>query len=139
MDNEYKLINSSSLNLTFDMILKILIELLPALLPILVYCLWLFVRAIARKMIIKNLEKKAGGIIDATYEEIKKEPKVDPIISNFSLQNRQFIIVLYLSFFIAIICFLFFAIRVPHIEKGEYVPAYIENGEVVPSKIVAPK
>lgn len=121
------------------MILKILIELLPALLPIILYCLWLFVRIIARKMIIYNLEKKSEKIINATYEEIKKEPKIDPIIGDFSLQNRQFIIVLYLSFFIAIICFLFFALRVPRVENGQYVPAYIENGEIVPSKIVAPK
>ena len=122
------------------MILKILIELLPALLPIIIYCLWIVVRQVAREIIInsakKKAAKKAGKIIDATYEEIKKEPKFDPIINDFSLQNRQFIIVLYLSFFIAIICFLFFAIRVPHIEKGEYVPAHIENGKVIEGKII---
>ncbi len=118
------------------MILKILIELLPALLPIIIYCLWLLVRGIAREMIVKSAKKKSGKIIDATYEEIKKEPKFDPIINDFSLQNRQFIIVLYLSLFIAIICFLFFAIRVPHIEKGEYVPAHMENGKVVEGKII---
>ncbi len=118
------------------MILKILIELLPAFLPIIIYCLWLLARSIARKMIIRSLEKQAGKIINATYEEVKKEPKSDPIISNFSLQNRQFIIVLYLSFFIAIICFLFFAIRVPKIEKGQYVPARIEDGKIMPGKII---
>jgi hypothetical protein len=118
------------------MILKILIELLPALLPILVYCLWLFVRSIARKMIIRSLDKKANKIIDATYEEVKKESETDKIIGDFSLQNRQFITVIYLSFFIAIICFLFFAIRVPQIEKGKYVPAYMEDGKVIPGKIV---
>lgn len=118
------------------MILKILIELLPALLPVLVYCLWLLVRGIARKMIVRGLRKKSEKIINATYEAIRKEPKVDPIISDFSLQNRQFIIVLYLSFFTAIICFLFFAIRVPNIEKGEYVPAHMENGKVIEGKII---
>ncbi len=118
------------------MILRILIELLPALLPIFIYCLWLFVRAIARRMIVKSLAKKSGKILDATYEEIKNEEKSDPIISDFSLQNRQFITVLYLSFFIMIICFLFFAIRVPRIEKGEYIPAHMENGKVMPGKII---
>ncbi|MES2677220.1 MAG: hypothetical protein V4612_02755 [Pseudomonadota bacterium] len=118
------------------MILRILIELLPALVPIFVYCLWLFVRRIARRMIVKNLAKKSGKILDATYEEVKNEEKNDPIISDFSLQNRQFITVLYLSFFIMIICFLFFAIRVPRIEKGRYIPAHLENGKIVPAKIV---
>ncbi len=118
------------------MILKLLLKIWPALIPLLIYCLWLLVRAFARKMIAKHLVKKSEKIINATYQEIKPEPKTDPLMSNFSLQNRQFIVVLYLSFFVAIICFLFFAISVPHIEKGQYIPAHIEDGKVIPGKII---
>ncbi len=78
-----------------------------------------------------------GKVIDATYEEIKpKENTKNQQTGNFSLKNRQFIIVLYLSLFIAIICFLFFAIRLPNIVEGNYIPAHIENGKVVPAQII---
>jgi hypothetical protein len=118
------------------MIIKLLLKIWPALLPIIIYCLWIIAMAIAKKMIAKSLAKKSGKIIDATYQEIKNEQKIDPIIGNFSLQNRQFIIVLYLSFFIAIICFLFFAIRIPYIEGGKYIPAHMEDGKIVPAEII---
>ncbi len=118
------------------MIIKLLLKIWPALLPIIIYCLWIIAMAIVKKMIAKSLAKKSGKIIDATYQEIKNEQKIDPIIGNFSLQNRQFIIVLYLSFFIAIICFLFFAIRVPYIEGGKYIPAHMEDGKIVPAEII---
>ena len=115
--------------------IKILVEILPAFLPIIIYFLWLLVRMSARKIIVKNLEK-SGKIINATYQEVKNDQKTDQIISDFSLQNKNFIIVLYLSFFIAIICFLFFALRVPKIENGKYIPAHIENSKIIPSRIV---
>lgn len=118
------------------MILKFLLKIWPALLPILIYCLWILVQ----KIIYKFFAKKAGKIIDATYEEVnnKEEKKQNPTdkAGNFSLHNRQFIMILYLSFFIAIICFLFFAIRVPKIENGKYVPAHIENGKIIPGEII---
>lgn len=117
------------------MILKLLLKIWPALTPILLYCLWILVQVIARK-----IKRKSGKIIDATYEEVGVNQKMDGDIKkkvgDFSLHNKQFIMVLYLSFFVAIICFLFFAIRVPKIEEGKYVPAHIKGGIVVPGKII---
>ncbi len=120
------------------MIIKLLLKIWPALTPILIYCLWI----LAQKIAYRILTKKAGRIINATYQEVnpnrsnqKEDNKETQKVSHFSLQNRQFIIVLYLSFFIAIVCFLFFAIRVPRIEGGKYIPAHMENGKIIPSKI----
>ncbi len=81
----------------------------------------------------KASEKASGSgkIIDAIYNEKNKS------FGDFSLQNRQFIMTLYLSFFLALICFLFFAIRVPRVEKGEYIPAHIEEGKIVPARIIS--
>jgi hypothetical protein len=121
------------------MILKLLLKIWPALTPIIIYCLWILAQKIAYKIIAKKISK-AGKIINATYSEVNKDEEnsknTEESIGNFSLQNRKFIMVLYSSFFIAIICFLFFAIRVPKIENGKYVPAYMEDGKVVPGKIV---
>ena len=101
--------------------LRFLLKIWPALLPIAIYSLWLWA-------------KKKSKSIDATYQELDKDGK--PKQGDFSLQNRKFIVVLYLSLLIAILCFLFFAIRVPNIEEGTYVPAHMKNGKVIPAEIV---
>jgi hypothetical protein len=122
------------------MIIKLLLKIWPATTPILVYFLWILAKGIARKIIMRSLNKKANRIIDGVFEEVDKEQKNSPEeekkIGDFSLQNRQFIVVLYLSIFVAIICFLFFALNTPKIEAGEYVPARIENGKIIPAKII---
>ncbi len=119
--------------------IKLLLKIWPALTPIIIYFLWILAQKLAYKIIARKIAKKAGRIIDATYQEVNPNNTQDNKkgkVGDFSLQNRQFIMVLYLSLFIAIICFLFFAIRVPKIEKGEYVPAHMENGKVLPGRIV---
>ncbi|MCE3255578.1 MAG: hypothetical protein K0R25_1072 [Rickettsiaceae bacterium] len=121
------------------MIIKFLLKIWPALLPILIYCLWIAFKKINRAIIAKREAEKSGKIINATYQEAEKnvgKQNDEKAVGDFSLYNQRFVTILYLSLFIAIICFLFFAIRVPRIEKGEYVPAHIENGKVVPGKII---
>ena len=126
------------------MILKLLLKIWPAITPIIIYCFWLFVQSIIKKTIAKNTHKKLGKIIEATYQEFDsntEKPTHNQVnsqekISDFSLNNKNFIIVLYFSFFIAIICFLFFAISVPRIENGKYVPAHIEDGKITTGKII---
>ncbi|MFT6106038.1 MAG: hypothetical protein ACJA0S_000971 [Rickettsiales bacterium] len=122
------------------MIIKLLLKIWPAITPILIYSLWLLAKGIARKIIMRSLDKKANKIIDGVFEEVNKEQKGDvkeeKVIGDFSLENRQFILVLYVSIFIAIICFLFFALNSPKIAEGQYVPAHIENGKIMPARII---
>ncbi|MFT5703017.1 MAG: type IV secretory pathway TrbL component [Rickettsiales bacterium] len=115
------------------MLLKLILKIWPALTPILIYFFWVLAKAFARKMLLKALNQKSDKIIEATYSEDRKESEE---MGDFSLKNKKFIAVIYLSFFIAIICFLFFAISVPKIEEGQYVPAYIEDGKIIPAKII---
>ncbi len=118
------------------MLLKLILKIWPALLPIAIYCLWILVRYLMRRA----AAKKSGNIIDGVYTEVKNDAgeasNFKQETGDFSLHNQRFVKVLYLSLFIAIICFLFFAIRVPRIEEGEYVPAHIEDGKVIPAKII---
>ena len=126
------------------MIIKLLLKIWPALLPILIYCLWILAQRIFNKL----WNRKSARIINATYQEVnhqevnpnhKESDQTNDKINDFSLQNHRFIVVLYLSFFVAIICFLFFAIRVPLIEDGKYVPAHMEEGKIVPGAIISPR
>lgn len=114
------------------MLIKFLLKIWPSLIPFLLYFLWI------------KLRKKNSKIIDATYQEVDRDgnPKSDQLKSqakspgDFSLQNRRFVTIVYVSLVIAIICFLFFAIRVPHVENGKYIPAEIRDGKIVPGKVV---
>ena len=121
------------------MIIKLLLKIWPALLPILIYCLWILAQRIFNKL----WNRKSARIINATYQEVnpnhKESDQTNDKINDFSLQNHRFIVVLYLSFFVAIICFLFFAIRVPLIEDGKYVTAHMEEGKIVPGAIISPR
>ena len=130
------------------MIIKFLLKIWPALLPILVYFLSIILQKVIRNIFKKKAGKKIGKIINATYHEVKSKNeiqneedlnKANYKIGNFSLQNQYFIMVLYLSFFISIMCFLFFAIRPPKIEEGRYIPAHIKDGKVIPWKIIDEK
>lgn len=92
------------------MILKILLKLWPALIPILLYLLWIWLS--------KKLNKKS--YIEAEFQEIKKDDKKSQEttqnsanyqkIGDFSLKNTIFIAVIYSSLVITILSFLFFAI-----------------------------
>ena len=91
------------------MILKILLKLWPALIPILLYILWVWLS--------KKLKQK--DYIDADFQEVKDDKKSNKDstrkaknrqIGAFSLRNTIFIAVIYLSLILTILSFLFFAI-----------------------------
>jgi len=108
------------------MILRFLLKIWPAWTVIFIYLFWVF---IIERIILKKLRK--AKIIDGEFEEINSN-KSGP----FSLKNRGFLFTLYLSLIALIISFLFLAVHTPHIENGNYVPAKIKDGKIIPGKIV---
>ncbi|MFT6332083.1 MAG: hypothetical protein ACJAW3_000408 [Lentimonas sp.] len=123
------------------MILKLILKLWPAITPILIYFFWIIAKRIAQHLAMKVLQKGARKIIDGEFFEVKKGEKKDEKeeekIGDFSLQNRHFIIVLYLSFVAAIFCFLFFALQTPRMQENvKYIPPHMENGKVIQGKVI---
>lgn len=88
------------------MLLKILLKIWPALLPIFLYFLWNY---LLKKIIAKIFGKKQ--YIDAKYQDLDDKSKSKQEISPYSFQNKQFIFVIYLSLIFLIISFLSFAIN----------------------------
>jgi hypothetical protein len=85
------------------MLLKLLIKIWPALTPIFLYIFWVIIR----RIIFKLLNKK--NYINANYSDLDNDnPK--NTISPYSLKNKQFIFVIYLSLIFLIISFLSFAL-----------------------------
>lgn len=71
--------------------LKIILKLWPALSPIVIYFLWVLLeRLILKKIFSKKNEKDGEKIIGESSTEIKE-------VGTFSLQNRRFVFVLYIS------------------------------------------
>ncbi|MDA7705150.1 hypothetical protein N8772_01555 [Rickettsiales bacterium] len=87
------------------MILKILLKIWPALTPIFLYIIWNFIVA---KIIMRFSNKK--DYIDANYQNLNDKAKKDDI-SLYSLKNKKFIFVIYLSLIFLIISFLSFALQ----------------------------
>lgn len=89
--------------------LKLLLKIFPALTPIIFYFIWIYV---IEKFIIKKLIKK-NKIIEAEKEigskSTEKKFKTKKV-GNFSLQNQNFVKILYLTLIIAIFNFVFLAI-----------------------------
>lgn len=87
------------------MILKILLKIWPALLPLTIYFLWV--------MTLKILTRrgKKGNFVEGEFQEINKDGQKinEQKPSPFSLNNKYFIITLYLSLISLIISFIFFA------------------------------
>lgn len=84
------------------MLIRLLLKIWPALLPILFYLFWIFV---VEKIIIKKFFKKSK-IIEGEFKIVGEGETAQPnnsSIPKFSLQNRVFVMVLYLSFILAII------------------------------------
>jgi hypothetical protein len=82
------------------MLLKILLKIWPALTPIILYIIW--------NILIKILFKKKD-YIEADYKDVNN--KTTSNISPYSLKNKQFIFVIYLSLIFLIISFLSFALQ----------------------------
>ena len=103
------------------MLMKILLKIWPALTPILLYTIWqLFIKRIINRIFRKNYCAKNNNsqsnneekIIEGEFVEVgdkksdqKFESKSDKI---FSLENKNFVIILYLSLILAIACMISF-------------------------------
>ncbi len=107
------------------MLLKLLLKLLPALIPVFSYIFWvvivegIIVRYILNKIYNKN--KKNSDVIDGDYEIVgdKSTKSSDkfanyqsrPLKERFSLQDKIFVSVIYLSLVIAILSLIYFALK----------------------------
>lgn len=113
------------------MLLKLLLKIWPALVPIVIYLLWFLVF----KKNFKRLDK--NEIIDGEFQEIynqKNQIRKEPS-SNFSLKDPKFIAAVYLSLITAIICFLVFAITSTVKKSNNYEPAGLRGGDVTSDKL----
>ncbi len=87
--------------------IKAILKLWPALTPIILYVLWIFV---FKKLINKLFRKK--DYIDGEFVEIKdKNDKNQQKVNNFSLENPKFVIILYISLVFMIVSLIFLAIK----------------------------
>jgi len=88
------------------MIVKILLKIWPALIPITIYLLWVFVIS---KFLKKISERKK--LIEGKKIVGEKSTSSSMKISYFSLKNRNFILVLYFSLIAVILSLILFAIE----------------------------
>jgi len=95
--------------------MKILLKIWPALTPILIYAIYqLFLKKLLNKIYkSKNNFNQSNStkIIDAEIEEVvgQKNTETKNSTNIFSLHNKNFIIILYLSLILAIVAVLSFA------------------------------
>lgn len=80
--------------------LQLLLKLWPALIPIILYVLWILIKKSRQKPITE-------------YEIVaeKSDKKITKTISDFSLQNKHFIIVIYLTLIFGILAIVTMAIN----------------------------
>lgn len=88
------------------MFLKLLLKIWPALTPIILYIFWTF---IIEGILIKKLLKKSSIIATSKRKNKDKEEYVINEVGTFSLQNKKFVIVLYISLILGIATMLNFA------------------------------
>lgn len=116
------------------MVLKILLKIWPALIPIALYLLWILVKFIVRKSSAKEnyIEGEFKEVNDRKAHEEKQnlQSKMSPkseVAGNFSLKNRSFVIVIYLSLIAIIISFLYFALEPKDSKNKAQLPVYEIN------------
>ncbi len=100
------------------MLLKIISRIWPALLPIFLYLVWVY---FLKRLLLKISKKKEiidGEVIDdekivgeKSTQASKKNANQSQKQNNFSLQNRHFVFVLYLSLVLAILSFIALALN----------------------------
>ena len=108
------------------MLIKILLKIWPALTPILLYAIWqLFIKKIINCILRKNYCAKNNNsqsnneekIIEGEFAEVKKNQENQNFSAKkndeepnkiFSLNNKNFVIILYLSLILAIACVISF-------------------------------
>ena len=110
--------------------MRFILKLWPALTPILFYLIWVFV---IERLILKKLLKKSD-IIEGEKIIGEKSTNVRKL-SPFSLENRKFMVVLYLSIIFAIITLIISALSSPNKDTASYVPASYKDGKIIPPKI----
>jgi hypothetical protein len=108
------------------MLIKILLKIWPALTPILLYAIWqLFIKKIINRLFRKNYCAKNNNsqsnneekIIEGEFAEVKKNQESQNFSAKkndeepnkiFSLNNQNFVRILYLSLILAIACVISF-------------------------------
>ncbi|MBM5782692.1 MAG: hypothetical protein FJ368_04640 [Pelagibacterales bacterium] len=111
------------------MILRFILKIWPALLPILFYLFWIFV---IEKIFIKKILKKEK-IIEG--EKIVGEKTTSTKLKDvFSLKNKKFLITLYSSLFLAIISLVFGVFFSKKNQSTHYTPAQYKDGKIIPAK-----
>ena len=113
------------------MLLKLLLKFWPSLVPISLYLFWvLIIEGIIIKRIINKKSTSYHDVIDA-----KKEPNHEQKPSAFSLKNKFFITVILTTLIITLFSFFYLAFStIP--QKGQYVPAKMENNKIKPSHFI---
>jgi len=86
--------------------LKLILKLWPALIPIVLYLLWVY---LIKKIIIKRIIKK-DKIIDVE-KKVGQSSTQDEVDENFTLKNKNFLIVIYISLILIILSFINLAIN----------------------------
>lgn len=116
------------------MLIKLLLRIWPALIPITIYVLWVLV---VDRILIQKILKKKSKIIDGEYKIVgeKTSQKNEEKVDRFSLQNRHFLIVLYLSLTFGIVALISFAISSPNKNPESYLPAQFKDGKIIPAQI----
>jgi hypothetical protein len=112
------------------MIIRFILKLWPAFTPILFYLFWVLV---IERFVIKRILKKKT-IIEGE-KVVGEKSTAAKKISNFSLENRRFVIVLYLSFLIAIASLIITALSSPVKDFSSYTPAQYKDGKIIPPTI----
>lgn len=106
------------------MLLKILLKVWPSLVPIFAYIIWVYiVKGIILRILINLLTKrshlkKGNRVIDGEYEVVgdkstkaKGESSTQEQPGNFSLENRSFVVMIYLSLILLIASFIYGALN----------------------------
>ena len=114
------------------MLVKILLKIWPALTPILIYICWqLFLKKSVNKIFRSNADlnqhnnmKQEGRVIDAEFEQLDEKMKNNKTDSSknlsdkqqkddkeqiFSLNNKNFVIIIYISLIAGVLCIISFA------------------------------
>ncbi len=110
------------------MLLKFLLKIWPALLPITLYIFWIY---IVERLILKKLLKKKT-IIEGKFEVVGEKSTDTEKITRFSLKNRNFVIIIYASLILAILTLVITAILEPKKNSTNYVPAQLKDGKILP-------
>ncbi len=82
--------------------LKFLLKIWPALIPIAIYLLWVFVF----EKLVRRISNKGNKIINAEYSVVDKDGDKSKMVQKnqkFSIKNPRFVFILYISLILAII------------------------------------